>query len=183
MDFRRQSRKSGMDGDDLKCLFDLKQLRKRRHFGGPEIAVDPRCQFTARGSSSGLLSRSSGGVIFTTIQKFLPEKGSKAAPLSDRRNVVVIADEAHRSQYGFIQGFARHMRDTLPNASFIGFTATPIETDDRSTPSVFGNYIDKYDIQRAVEDGATVSIYYEDRVFRLARAPYAGPWPCRSGFE
>lgn len=115
-----------------------------------------------------LLKRSSGGVIFTTIQKFFPEiKGQKYPMLSDRRNIVVIADEAHRSQYDFIDGFARHMRDALPNASFIGFTGTPIETDDRSTPAVFGDYIDVYDIQRAVEDEVTVRIYYEGRLAKL----------------
>ena len=114
------------------------------------------------------LQRSSGGVIFTTIQKFLPEeKGDRYPLLSERRNIVVIADEAHRSQYGFIEGFARHMRDALPNASFIGFTATPIESDDRSTPAVFGEYIDVYDIQQAIEDGATVRIYYEGRLAKL----------------
>jgi type I restriction enzyme, R subunit len=80
--------------------------------------------------------------VFTTIQKFLPEKGEAYPLLSERRNIVFIADEAHRSQYDFIDGFARHMRDALPNASFIGFTGTPIEADDRSTPAVFGDYID-----------------------------------------
>src|SRR2546427_2612500 len=115
-----------------------------------------------------LLRVSSGGVIFTTIQKFLPEgKGQQYPCLSDRRNIVVIADEAHRSQYDFIDGFARHLRDALPNASFIGFTATPLEVGDRSTPAVFGDYIDVYDIQRAVEDGATVRIYYEGRLAKL----------------
>lgn len=114
-----------------------------------------------------LLRRSAGGVIFTTIQKFLFENGTEYPQLSDRRNIVVMADEAHRSQYGFIEGFARHMRNALPNASFIGFTATPIESDDRSTPVVFGDYIDIYDIQRAVEDGATVRIYYEGRLAKL----------------
>ncbi|MDA8086723.1 MAG: type I restriction endonuclease subunit R [Nitrospiraceae bacterium] len=115
-----------------------------------------------------LLKVASGGVIFTTIQKFLPEtKGGDYPALSERRNIVVIADEAHRSQYDFIDGFARHMRDALPNASFIGFTATPLERGDRSTPAVFGNYIDTYDILRAVEDGATVPIYYEGRLARL----------------
>ncbi|MFZ0818526.1 MAG: type I restriction endonuclease subunit R [Candidatus Acidiferrales bacterium] len=114
------------------------------------------------------LQRSSGGVIFTTIQKFLPERESGRDPLlSDRHNIVVIADEAHRSQYGFIEGFARHMRDALPRASFIGFTATPLESGDRSTPAIFGDYIDIYDIQRAVEDGATVRIYYEGRLAKL----------------
>jgi type I restriction enzyme, R subunit len=108
-----------------------------------------------------LLKVASGGVVFTTIQKFMPPKGETYPLLSDRRNIVVIADEAHRSQYDFIDGFARHLRDGLPNASFIGFTGTPIEADDKSTPAVFGDYIDIYDIQRGVEDGATVRIYYE----------------------
>jgi type I restriction enzyme R subunit len=115
-----------------------------------------------------LLQVSSGGVVFTTIQKFLPEsKGEQYPLLSDRRNIVVIADEAHRSQYDFIDGFARHLRSALPNASFIGFTATPLEVGDKSTPAVFGDYIDVYDIQRAVEDGATVRIYYEGRLAKL----------------
>ena len=87
--------------------------------------------------------------------------------LSERRNVVVIADEAHRSQYDFIDGFARHMRDALPNASFIGFTGTPIEKEDKNTQAVFGNYVDIYDIQQAVEDGATVRIYYESRLAKI----------------
>ncbi|MDR2991553.1 MAG: type I restriction endonuclease subunit R [Burkholderiaceae bacterium] len=121
-----------------------------------------------------LLARASGGVIFTTLQKF----GEVAGPLTARRNVVVIADEAHRSQYGFrakvdaktgevSYGFAKYLRDALPNASFIGFTGTPIEKDDVNTPAVFGNYIDIYDISRAVEDGATVPIYYESRLARI----------------
>ena len=115
-----------------------------------------------------LLKVASGGVVFTTIQKFLPEtKGGKYPRLSDRRNIVVIADEAHRSQYDFIDGFARHMRDALPNASFIGFTGTPIELTDKNTKAVFGDYIDVYDIQRAVEDGATVRIYYEGRLAKI----------------
>ena len=115
-----------------------------------------------------LLQVPSGGVVFTTIQKFLPdEKGRQYPELSTRRNIVVIADEAHRSQYDFIDGFARHMHDALPNASFIGFTGTPIERDDRSTPAVFGDYIDKYDILRAVEDGATVPIFYEGRLAKI----------------
>ena len=123
------------------------------------------------------LSRASGGVVFTTIQKFAPEKGAAYPLLTDRRNVVVIADEAHRSQYGFkariektgeiAYGFAKHLRDALPNASFIGFTGTPIEADDVNTPAVFGHYIDVYDISRAVEDGATVPIYYESRLARI----------------
>jgi type I restriction enzyme, R subunit len=121
-----------------------------------------------------LLNRASGGVIFTTLQKF----GEASGPLTERRNVVVIADEAHRSQYGFkakvdvktgkiSYGFAKYIRDALPNASFIGFTGTPIEADDVNTSAVFGNYIDVYDISRAVEDGATVPIYYESRLARI----------------
>src|ERR1700730_3758787 len=126
-----------------------------------------------------LLDRPSGGVIFTTLQKFAPEPGTTDYPvLTDRRNVIVIADEAHRSQYGFrakieqktgdiSYGFAKYMRDGLPNASFIGFTGTPIEEEDVNTPAVFGDYIDIYDISRAVEDGATVPIYYESRLARI----------------
>src|SRR3990170_3494114 len=115
-----------------------------------------------------LLKVASGGVVFTTIHKFFPdEKGDRHPMLSGRRNIVVIADEAHRSQYDFIDGFARHMRDALPNASFIGFTGTPLEAADRSTPAVFGNYISIYDIQRAVEDGTTVRIYYEARLAKI----------------
>ncbi|MBX2963723.1 MAG: type I restriction endonuclease subunit R [Cyclobacteriaceae bacterium] len=114
------------------------------------------------------LSVASGGVIFTTIQKFLPENPGLTYPqLSDRRNIVVIADEAHRSQYDFIDGYAKHMRDALPNASFIGFTGTPIEKEDKNTTAVFGNYIHIYDIQQAVEDGATVKIYYESRLAKI----------------
>ena len=125
------------------------------------------------------LNRASGGVIFTTIQKFAPAAGETVYPLlSDRRNIVVIADEAHRSQYGFKArldrttgeigyGFAKYLRDALPNASFIGFTGTPIERDDVNTPAVFGDYIDVYDISRAVADGATVPIYYESRLARI----------------
>ena len=126
-----------------------------------------------------VLTRPSGGVVFTTIQKFAPERGETDYPvLTDRRNVVVIADEAHRSQYGFrakverktgeiSYGFAKYLRDALPNASFIGFTGTPIEKDDVNTPAVFGEYIDVYDINRGVEDGATVPIYYESRIARI----------------
>ncbi len=125
-----------------------------------------------------LLDRPSGGVIFTTIQKFAPQDGDEDGPLTERRNVIVIADEAHRIQYGFrakvaaktgevSYGFAKYLRDALPNASFIGFTGTPIEKDDVNTPRVFGNYIDVYDISRAVADGATVPIYYESRLARV----------------
>lgn len=115
-----------------------------------------------------LLKVASGGVIFTTIQKFLPENGHQTYPmLSDRKNIVVIADEAHRSQYEFISGFAKHMRDALPNASFIGFTGTPVELTDRNTRAVFGEYVDVYDVTRAVEDHVTVPIYYEARLARI----------------
>jgi type I restriction enzyme R subunit len=127
------------------------------------------------------LSVSSGGIVFTTIQKFLPEVQEKIdigegrtknikgqfELLSERRNIVVIADEAHRSQYDFMDGFAKHMRDALPNASFIGFTGTPIENTDKNTQAVFGDYIDVYDIQQAVEDGATVRIFYENRLAKI----------------
>ncbi|MEA4909170.1 MAG: type I restriction endonuclease subunit R [Anaerolineaceae bacterium] len=113
-----------------------------------------------------LKGRRAGGVFFTTIQKFMPTAESGGS-LSERRNIVVIADEAHRSQYDFINGYARHMRDSLPNASFIGFTGTPIEHTDANTRAVFGDYISIYDIQQAVEDGATVKIYYEGRLAKL----------------
>jgi len=123
-----------------------------------------------------LLKVASGGVVFTTIQKFFPEeKGDTFPMLSDRRNIVVIADEAHRSQYDFIAGYARHMRDALPNASFIGFTGTPIELTDKNTRAVFGDYISIYDIQRAVLDGATVPIYYESRYAKLEIAESEKP--------
>ena len=114
-----------------------------------------------------LLAVASGGVVFTTIQKFFPEKGEKMPCLSERRNIVVIADEAHRSQYDLIDGLARHLRDALPGASFIGFTGTPIEKTDANTRAVFGDYISIYDIQRAVADKATVPIYYESRIAKL----------------
>ena len=115
-----------------------------------------------------LLKVASGGVVFTTVQKFFPEGEETRFPqLSDRHNIVLIADEAHRSQYGFIDGFARHIRDALPNASFIGFTGTPIELTDRNTRAVFGDYISIYDIQQAVDDGATVPIFYESRLAKI----------------
>lgn len=138
----------------------------------PQQAVD-------REDLKKILNKASGGVIFTTIQKFSPEGASSIHPvLTDRRNVVVIVDEAHRSQYGFKAkvdkktgeigyGFAKYLRDALPNASFIGFTGTPIEKSDVNTPAVFGNYVDVYDISRAVDDGATVPIYYESRLARI----------------
>ncbi|NER30503.1 MAG: type I restriction endonuclease subunit R [Symploca sp. SIO1C4] len=139
-------------------------------------------QAANRANLQELLKVASGGVIFTTIQKFAPEQGIQYPQLSNRRNIVFIADEAHRSQYGLearikkdpntkqayiSYGFAKHLRDALPNASFIGFTGTPIELGDKSTKAVFGDYIDIYDIQRAVEDEATVRIYYEARIAKL----------------
>lgn len=125
-------------------------------------------QATSRDNLQELLRREAGGIIFTTNAKFFPDDGTNDFPLlSDRSNIVVMADEAHRSQYNFIDGFAKHIRQALPNASFIGFTGTPIENEDKSTPAVFGNYIDVYDIQQAVQDGATVPIYYESRLIEL----------------
>ena len=133
-----------------------------------------------------LLKVASGGVIFTTIQKFQPEDGNVYDELSDRRNIIVLADEAHRTQYGFkpktvdekdkdgnvigkkiVYGFAKYLRDALPNASYLGFTGTPIESSDVNTPAVFGDYVDIYDISQAVLDGATVKIYYESRLAKI----------------
>ncbi|NOR49352.1 MAG: HsdR family type I site-specific deoxyribonuclease, partial [Methanosarcinaceae archaeon] len=133
-----------------------------------------------------LLNVASGGVVFTTIQKFQPEEGNVFPKLSDRKNIIVIADEAHRTQYGFkaktidikdehdnvighkiVYGFAKYTRDALPNATYLGFTGTPIEKTDVNTPAVFGNYVDIYDISQAVEDGATVKIYYESRLAKI----------------
>ena len=133
-----------------------------------------------------LLKVASGGVVFATVQKFQPEEGNVYDLLSDRKNIVVIADEAHRTQYGFkaktidakdvdgnvvgkkiVYGFAKYMRDALPNATYLGFTGTPIESTDVNTPAVFGNYVDIYDIAQAVEDGATVRIFYESRLAKV----------------
>jgi len=134
-----------------------------------ELLRQPPVQAESRAHLRELLSVAAGGVVFTTIHKFFPEeRGDRHPTLSERRNIVVIADEAHRSQYDFIDGYARHMRDALPHASFIGFTGTPIELQDANTRAVFGDYISVYDIQRAVEDGATVPIYYESRLAKLA---------------
>jgi type I restriction enzyme, R subunit len=134
-----------------------------------DLLRQPPMQAESRTHLRELLSVVAGGVVFTTIHKFFPEeKGDRHPTLSERRNIVVIADEAHRSQYDFIDGFARHMRDALPHASFIGFTGTPIELQDANTRAVFGDYISVYDIQRAVQDGATVPIYYESRLAKLA---------------
>ena len=133
-----------------------------------DLLRQPPVQAESRADLRDKLSVATGGVVFTTIQKFLPEERGDTFPtLSERRNVVVIADEAHRSQYDFVDGFARHMRDALPNASFVGFTGTPIELEDANTRAVFGDYISVYDIQRSVEDGATVPIHYESRLARL----------------
>ena len=134
-----------------------------------DLLRQPPAQAESRADLRSKLSVESGGVVFTTIQKFFPEERGDTHPaLSDRRNVVVIADEAHRSQYDFIDGYARHMRDALPLASFVGFTGTPVELQDANTRAVFGEYISIYDIQRSVEDRATVPIYYESRLAKLA---------------
>ena len=134
-----------------------------------DLLRQPPTQAENRADLRSKLSVNAGGVVFTTIQKFFPEERGDTHPtLSERRNIVVIADEAHRSQYDFIDGYARHMRDALPNASFVGFTGTPIELQDANTRAVFGDYISIYDIQRSVEDGATVPIYYESRLAKLS---------------
>jgi len=143
-------------------------------------------QAADRGQLRELLKVASGGVIFSTIQKFQPDEGNVYEQLSDRRNIVVIVDEAHRTQYGFsaktvddkdangevigkkvVYGFAKYLRDALPGATYLGFTGTPIEKTDVNTPAVFGNYVDIYDIAQAVEDGATVRIYYESRLAKV----------------
>ena len=143
-------------------------------------------QVESRENLKELLKVASGGVIFSTIQKFQPQEGNVFETLSERKNIVVIADEAHRTQYGFkaktiddkdsdgniigkkiVYGFAKYMRDALPNATYLGFTGTPIESTDTNTPAVFGNYIDVYDIAQAVEDGATVRIFYESRLAKV----------------
>ncbi|TXH25226.1 MAG: type I restriction endonuclease subunit R [Mycobacterium sp.] len=148
-------------------------------FAPADILPEKPTQADSRADLRTLLRRVSGGIIFTTLQKFAPEQGDDANPvLTDRRNVVVVADEAHRSQYGFSEtlsrdgtlkaGLAKHMRDALPGATFLGFTGTPIESTDKSTRAVFGDYIDVYDLTRAVEDGATVKIFYESRLAKVA---------------
>ena len=136
--------------------------------GCQDLLRQPPTQALGRADLRSKLAVESGGVVFTTIQKFFPEqKGDRHPELSKRRNIVVIADEAHRSQYDFIDGYARHMREALPSASFIGFTGTPIELEDANTRAVFGEYISVYDIERSVEDRATVPIYYESRLAKL----------------
>jgi type I restriction enzyme, R subunit len=148
-------------------------------FAPAEILPEKPVQAESRAELRTLLRRVSGGIVFTTLQKFAPEAGGDVnAVLTDRRNVVVVADEAHRSQYGFAEaldaegrltsGLAKHMRDALPNATYLGFTGTPIESNDKSTRAVFGEYIDIYDLTRAVEDGATVRIYYDSRLAKVS---------------
>lgn len=189
-------------GKSLSMLFYAGKLVRDPHLKNPTIVVltdrrdldgqlfdtfnncksllgqDP-VQAESRANLRELLNREAGGVIFTTIQKFSPEDDEDSLPvLTDRSNVIVIADEAHRSQYGLkarvrqsdaklVYGLAKYMRDALPNASYIGFTGTPIETDDKSTPAVFGDYVDVYDIAQSVRDHATVPIYYESRLIDL----------------
>ena len=141
-------------------------------FAPARILPEEPKQAGSRAEMRRLLDRVSGGIIFSTLQKFAPdEKGDAHPVLTDRRNVIVIADEAHRSQYDFLDGYARHLRDALPNATYLGFTGTPIETTDKSTRSVFGEYVDIYDLTRAVEDGATVRIYYESRLAKVRIKP------------
>jgi type I restriction enzyme, R subunit len=147
------------------------------------VLRQPPIQSKSRTHLQKLLQVSSGGIVFTTIQKFFPESNNETFDeLSNRKNIVVIADEAHRTQYGFraktnketartTYGFAKYLRDALPNASFIGFTGTPVEKDDANTPVVFGDYIDVYDIQRAVDDGATVPIFYESKLAKVKLNP------------
>lgn len=135
---------------------------------GQHVLRQAPVQATSRAGLRDLLTTAGGGVVFTTIQKFFPEIRGDAFPLlSDRRNVVVLADEAHRSQYDTVDGYAAHIRDALPNATFVGFTGTPLELGDRDTTAIFGDYIDTYDMARAVEDGATVPIHYESRLINL----------------
>jgi type I restriction enzyme R subunit len=198
-------------GKSLTMVFYASKLVREKKMGNPTIIVlndrndlddqlftdtfiqckellgqEPR-QADSRDTLKSLIKVASGGIIFTTIQKFLPEDGSNDFPtLTERRNIVVIADEAHRSQYGFSAdidrddadvryGYAKYLRDAVPNATFIGFTGTPIEKADRSTPAVFGKYVDVYDIQQAVEDGSTVRIYYESRLAKIELKPEERP--------
>lgn len=147
-------------------------------FAPARILPETPVQAATRSDLRAKLKRVSGGIVFTTLQKFAPgADGDADAVLTDRRNVVVVADEAHRSQYGFGEyldrqgrlkaGLAKHMRDALPGATYLGFTGTPIESNDKSTRSVFGDYVDVYDLTRAVEDGATVKIFYESRLAKV----------------
>ncbi len=159
--------------------------RKREMPGGFEVRESP-ASYGLSGVDSQPMGDRKGGVVFTTIQKFQPEEGNVYETLSPRKNIIVIADEAHRTQYGFkakttddkdkdgnvvgkkvVYGFAKYLRDALPNATYLGFTGTPIESIDVNTPAVFGNYVDVYDVAQAVEDGATVTIYYESRLAKI----------------
>ena len=144
--------RNDLDGQLFGTFADGRSLLRQ----DPEQAAD-------REDLSAKLNRASGGVIFTTIQKF----EERADPVSNRSNIIVLADEAHRSQYGFLKGGARWMRENLPNATFVGFTGTPVEGDDRSTRGVFGSDVDIYDIKQAIDDNATVPIYYEMQLIKL----------------
>jgi len=166
---------------------DLDQQLFDTFAASASLVGQPPVQAESREHLKSLLKVASGGIVFTTIQKFFPENESSAYDrLSERRNIIVIADEAHRTQYGFqaklidtkddtgklngkriAYGFAKYLRDAIPNATFIGFTGTPVESTDINTPAVFGHYIDIYDIAQAVEDGATVKIYYESRLAKI----------------
>ena len=165
-------RHRAMDNPTIMVLTDRNDLDGQLHgefSRWHELLRQVPVQADTRADLRDKLSVRSGGVVFTTIQKFLPEeRGDRFPMLSDRRNIVVIADEAHRSQYDFIDGYARHMRDALPNASFIGFTGTPIELADANTRAVFGNYISIYDVVQSQLDGSTVPIVYESRIAQLA---------------
>ncbi len=176
-------RDSRMNNPTLVFLTDRNDLDDQLFgevFAPAEILPEKPAQAETRLDLRNLLRRASGGIIFTTLQKFRPgEDGDTNPVLTDRRNVVVVADEAHRSQYGFTQtvdpktgqlksGLAKHLRDALPNATYLGFTGTPIESTDKSTRAVFGDYIDVYDLTRAVEDGATVRIFYESRLAKVS---------------
>jgi len=166
---------------------DLDQQLFDTFAASTSLLGQPPVQAESREHLKSLLKVASGGIVFTTIQKFFPENDRTSYDrLSERRNIIVIADEAHRTQYGFqaklidtkdeagklngkrlAYGFAKYLRDAVPNATFIGFTGTPVESTDINTPAVFGNYIDVYDIAQAVEDGATVKIYYESRLAKI----------------
>ncbi|MCG8538840.1 MAG: type I restriction endonuclease subunit R [Clostridia bacterium] len=175
----------GMDNPTIVVITDRNDLDNQLYSTfskSKDLLRQEPVQAESRSHLRELLSvRDSGGIIFTTIHKFAPEeKGDSAPVLTDRKNVIVIADEAHRSQYGFNAdvvegkeeanvkyGYAKYMRDALPHASYIGFTGTPVELSDKNTPAVFGDYIDIYDMTRAVEDGTTVKIFYESRIAKL----------------
>jgi len=166
---------------------DLDQQLFDTFAASSSLLGQPPVQAESREHLKSLLKVASGGIVFTTIQKFFPENDHAAYDrLSERRNIIVIADEAHRTQYGFkaklvdtkddtgklngkriAYGFAKYLRDAIPNATFIGFTGTPVESTDINTPAVFGDYVDIYDIAQAVEDGATVKIYYESRLAKV----------------